>query len=194
MIEGVNADTITLYDSTRAEAGPTGGVAISGITNADPGVVTTSTPHGFTQGQSVNLAGIVGPDSLNTLTAVRNPTVTTFELPVDTTDTAAYPIYISGGTATPVGASGYFDFGKFTMNSGPNTGFSREIKSYVPGQFVLQLPFPYPVTPGENYTAVAGCGKSLIEDCKNKFNNVVNFRGFPYLPGTDRIVQIGRRT
>jgi uncharacterized phage protein (TIGR02218 family) len=193
-IEGVNPDQLTLYDSNRFEPGPTGGVAITGITNANPGVVTTLTAHGFIVGESVNISGVIGPDSLNALTTVRNPTATTFELPVDTTDLAAYPAYTGGGTVTPVGAdSGYFDFGLLTMNSGLNAGFSREIKSYVPGQFVLQIAFPYLTVPGDLYTAVAGCDKSL-ETCKTKFNNVVNFRGFPYIPGTDRIVQIGRRT
>jgi hypothetical protein len=71
-IEGVNADGVTLYDSARAEAGPTGGVAITNITHANPGRVTVADVSGFSNGQPVQLSGIVGPEDLNTVTFVRN--------------------------------------------------------------------------------------------------------------------------
>lgn len=192
-ITGVHDDGLTLYDTASNEDGPSGGVVITGITNANPGVVTTATAHGFTEGQAITLADIVGPSSLNAVTIVRNPGTTTFELGVDTSDTADYPAYVSGGTATPLGGdAGYFDDGVLTFTSGANDGFSREIKGYVPGQFSLQLKFPYAVEVGDTYTATPGCDKSL-ETCRDRFNNVVNMRAFPYLPGTDKIVQVGRR-
>lgn len=90
-----------------------------------------------------------------------------------------------------VQASGYFDYGKVTFTSGLNNGLSMEVKSYVVGVLTLQLEMPNAIAPGDTYTVHAGCAKRLIEDCKNRFNNVVNFRGEPYLPGQDQIVRTG---
>lgn len=193
-VTGVSADGLTIFDTASNEAGPSGGVAITNVTNANPAVVTTAVAHGFTEGQSITLADVVGPSSLNAVTIVRNPGTTTFEIGVDTSDTADYPAYVSGGTATPLGGdAGYFDDGVMTMTSGASSGFSREIKSYVPGQFSQQLPFPFGVEVGDTYSATPGCSKDLFTGCRDKFDNVVNFRGFPYLPGTDKIVQVGRK-
>lgn len=192
-ITRVNADGLTLYDTSRSEPGPTGGFTVTGITNANPGVVTTSAAHGFVEGEAVSIYGVVGPTSLNTVTIVRSPGTTTFQLGVDTSNTTDYPAYVSGGTVTPLGGdAGYFDDGVITMTSGLNSGLSREVKSYVTGQWTLQYPFPYAVAVSDTYSMVAGCDKSL-ETCRDTFDNIVNFRGFPYLPGTDKIVQVGRR-
>jgi hypothetical protein len=190
-VDSVNADRLTLYDAARTEAGPTGGVAITHITNANPAAVTTGTAHGFTEGEVITIAGVVGPTSLNVTTVAHNPSGTTFTLNVDTTDTGDYPPYVSGGTATPFGDSGFFTGGVMTMTSGLNTGLAMEVKAYVPGQITLQLPFPYTVAPGDTYSMTAGCDKSL-ETCRDRFFNVNNMRGFPYIPGVDKITQVAR--
>jgi len=39
---------------------------------------------------------------------------------------------------------------------------------------------------GDTYTAKPGCDKSA-EICKTKFDNFINFGGFPDVPGQDRI-------
>lgn len=193
VIEGVNPDGVTLYDSARTETGPTGGIAITGITNANPGVVTMASAGTFFNGQAVTLSGIVGPDALNQTTVIRNLSGSTFDLGIDTSDTLVYPAYVSGGLVTPMGEeSGYFDHGKITFTSGLNSGLSMDIKSSLPGQITLFLPMPNAVQVGDAYTIVAGCDKS-IETCKATFDNVVNFGGFPYLPGIDKIVQVGRQ-
>jgi uncharacterized protein (TIGR02217 family) len=70
---------------------------ISGITKANPGVVTTSTSHGFTTGQSIYLSGIVGMTQLNGSTVtITNVDATHFSIGVNTT---SYSTYSSGGTA-----------------------------------------------------------------------------------------------
>ncbi len=43
---------------------------------------------------------------------------------------------------------------------------------------------------GDGGTAVAGCRKTLAT-CKSKFGNVVNFRGFPHIPGVDVVTRYG---
>lgn len=194
-LTGVNPNGFTLYDSTLTQPGPTGGVDITGVTNANPGVVTLADASSFANGQVVTLSGIVGPALLNATTIIRNINVgaNTFELGIDTSDTSIYPAYVSGGTVTPLGdTSGYFDFGVITMTSGVNSGLSMEVKSYVPGQVTLLLPFGFgPCSIGDSYTMHAGCDK-LPATCKDRFNNLVNYRGFPFLPGNDALVQVGR--
>lgn len=192
-IESVSDDQLTLFDSARTEPGPVvSGVAITGIVNANPGKVTTATPLGLPDFSTVTMSGIVGPDALNTTTVIRNPTDAGFDLSIDTSDIAAYPPYVSGGTVTPLGGdSGYFDFGTCEITSGPNNGLIRPIKSYIPGQWTLQELFPYPLLGTETYTLVAGCNKTF-STCKGKFANRDNFGGFQFVPGQDKVIQVAQ--
>lgn len=84
----------------------------------------------------------------------------------------------------------YFNFGLLTWTSGNNNGLSMEVQDFVQstGQFTLFQPMPFTVQVGDQYSVYAGCDK-LLSTCKNKFNNVVNFRGEPYIPGPDTIIQ-----
>jgi hypothetical protein len=93
--------------------------------------------------------------------------------------------------AARIEAAGYFDYGLITMTSGDSSGYSMEIKSYTPGTFVLQQPLPFGVSAGDTYSARAGCDKTKAT-CKNTFNNLVNFRGFPDLPGMDKVLAYGK--
>ena len=54
-------------------------------------------------------------------------------------------------------------------------------------RFVLQQNMVNTIDAGDGYSVVAGCDKTLAT-CKTKFNNVVNFRGYPYIPGVDKLV------
>jgi uncharacterized phage protein (TIGR02218 family) len=81
----------------------------------------------------------------------------------------------------------YFDYGLVTFTGGLNAGISMEVKTYTVGAVLLQLQMPYSVQVGDSFSIVAGCAKRIIEDCKTKFDNVVNFRGEPYFPGTDEL-------
>lgn len=79
----------------------------------------------------------------------------------------------------------HFTGGKVTFLTGANTGLSMEVKASVPGSITLQQGMPHPVVPGDLFAVYAGCMKRLDQDCKAKFNNVLNFQGFPHLPGDD---------
>lgn len=73
---------------------------ITGITQADPGVVT-ATSHGFNNGDIVYIDGVVGMTELNGLEfEVANKTANTFEL--KGVDTSAYTAWSSGGTVNQV--------------------------------------------------------------------------------------------
>lgn len=80
--------------------------AITGITQATNAVVTC-VAHGYTTGQRVLFAGIVGMTQLNAYTAtVTNLTANTFSIDVDTTKFTAWS---SGGTSALVTAGDYPD-------------------------------------------------------------------------------------
>lgn len=78
------------------------GKTITGVTQANPGVVT-SAGHGFANGDEVLISGIAGMTQLNGNTyRVANVTANTFELQTTAgvnVDTSAYGAYVSGGTA-----------------------------------------------------------------------------------------------
>lgn len=78
-------------------------------------------------------------------------------------------------------AAGYFDLGTVTFTGGPNAGVTRTVKFYSPGVFKLSYPLPSIPNLGDGFTAYPGCDK-LQATCQNKFNNLANFRGFPYVP------------
>jgi uncharacterized phage protein (TIGR02218 family) len=85
-------------------------------------------------------------------------------------------------------AADYFGDGLITWLTGPNTGISQKVKTHATGGvFTLALPMPTAIAIGNTFTAVAGCRKRLTEDCKTKFNNVLNFQGEPHRPGIDEL-------
>lgn len=89
-------------------------------------------------------------------------------------------------SATLTQASGYFELGKIDFTSGVNNGVERNIKaySYISGtsqQFVLNYPLLNLPSIGDTFNIYAGCDKTK-NTCNTKFNNLVNFRGFPFIP------------
>jgi len=63
-----------------------------------------------------------------------------------------------------------------------------EVKtSTAAGVITLQQAMPFATVIGDTYSMSAGCAKTL-DTCRVKFNNVVNFRGFPHVPGMDKMV------
>jgi uncharacterized phage protein (TIGR02218 family) len=86
-------------------------------------------------------------------------------------------------------ASGLYNFGKITFTSGANNGLSMEVKEFVSGgKITLVLPMSYNIAIGDGYIMVQGCDKT-ITTCANQYNNVVNFRGEPHVPGLDSMLE-----
>ena len=81
---------------------------ITGITQANPGVVTTSSAHGYSNGDHVYITSVAGMTEVNSSTVpyeVANVTSTTFELnDVDgnNIDTTGYTAYSSGGVSNRI--------------------------------------------------------------------------------------------
>jgi len=83
---------------------------------------------------------------------------------------------------------GFFALGSVTFLSGVNDGVTVLVKEFSNSQFYFALPLRVAPAVGDAYSAVAGCDK-LHTTCKTRFNNIVNFRGEPYVPGTDKLLE-----
>ena len=102
--------------------------AISSISKANPGVVTTSAAHGFAAGDRVVMKNVKGMTQVNgKVYTVGNTTSTTFQIKDDNNnnlDTSGYTTYVSGGTAAllltdiSVDAFRAADVGKFILANG----------------------------------------------------------------------------
>jgi uncharacterized phage protein (TIGR02218 family) len=94
------------------------------------------------------------------------------------------------GSATPTAPApaGWFDDGILTFTSGVLNGVSIEIKSWDGTTLSLFLPLGQ-VLPAasDTFTIEPGCNHTIY-DCNNKYNNTVNFRGEPFIPGMDAIL------
>lgn len=92
----------------------------------------------------------------------------------------------------------YFGEGIVTWLTGNNAGVGLKVRNFSGGVFVLVLPAVLNIQVGDTLSAVAGCRKRHevtldnpggVSDCKNKFNNVVNFQGEPHRPTTDELTK-----
>jgi uncharacterized phage protein (TIGR02218 family) len=85
-----------------------------------------------------------------------------------------------------------FSAGLLTFTTGANAGLAVEVKRHrVDGGGVLielWQAMPEPLAAGDAFTVTAGCDKRF-DTCRNRFDNVVNFRGFPHIPGNDFITR-----
>jgi uncharacterized phage protein (TIGR02218 family) len=84
--------------------------------------------------------------------------------------------------------TGYFDNGVIEFISGKNKGHKMEIKQHAGGTFILSLNLPYSLVISDKFNIIAGCNKQFTTCCE-KFNNAVNFRGEPHLPGIDTLLK-----
>ncbi|MGE0108243.1 MAG: DUF2163 domain-containing protein [Bdellovibrionales bacterium] len=89
--------------------------------------------------------------------------------------------------ATRTEEDGYWKGGLLTWTSGANKGRKMEIRSFASGAFTLFLPMPSEIAVGDTYIAQPGCDKTF-ETCCSRYNNGINFRGEPYVPGTDAVL------
>ncbi len=86
-------------------------------------------------------------------------------------------------------AEGWFDRGRLVVVSGEGAGLAgvirRDLKQ--PGgsrKIELWEALRADILPGDIIRLEAGCDKTP-EHCRLKFNNMLNFRGFPTIPGED---------
>jgi uncharacterized phage protein (TIGR02218 family) len=76
--------------------------------------------------------------------------------------------------------------GKVVFTTGANAGIQIESRGYDGGSQTLELfvPPPFALAVGDAFQVHPSCNK-LFPTCKTVWNNGVNFRGEPHLPGRD---------
>lgn len=77
-------------------------------------------------------------------------------------------------------ADGYFDGGALVFLDGDGVTHFRGIIGHV-GSTITLTNAINGLIDGDNIDLIAGCGHNL-SDCENKFNNLLNYGGFPYSP------------
>jgi uncharacterized phage protein (TIGR02218 family) len=86
----------------------------------------------------------------------------------------------------------WFTAGRLLWQSGANAGLAVEVKRHQAsgGEVVFELwqAMPEPLETGNSFVVTAGCDKRF-DTCRNRFNNVLNFRGFPHIPGNDFVTR-----
>lgn len=92
---------------------------------------------------------------------------------------------------------GWFARGRLQVLSGAAQGLSGLIKSDRIGvagrEIALWDALRAPVVAGDLVRLEAGCDKRM-ETCRLKFNNLLNFQGFPDIPGEDWIMNVPKQT
>lgn len=83
-------------------------------------------------------------------------------------------------------SDGWFNQGVIKFTSGRNAGLSRTVKEHKGGRLSFALRLPFPPQSGDVFKIYPGCDKRQ-ETCGKKFDNIVHFRGFPYIPAADTI-------
>lgn len=89
-------------------------------------------------------------------------------------------------------AADYFAGGTIAWTSGQNVGLrASEIKAFGAGGVVeIYETFYYMPQVGDTYEMYPGCRKRL-QDCRDKWNNVINFGGFSNIPTSSQYGQVG---
>jgi uncharacterized phage protein (TIGR02218 family) len=84
--------------------------------------------------------------------------------------------------------SGLFDAGTLAFTSGANAGRRCEVLRHVRDadgdHLELWQAMTEAIASGNSFTVSAGCDKRF-ETCRGRFDNIINFRGFPHMPGND---------
>ncbi|MZR14039.1 DUF2163 domain-containing protein [Maritimibacter sp. DP07] len=87
----------------------------------------------------------------------------------------------------------WFAKGRLRVLDGEAAGLTGVIKNDAPGaagrHVELWQALRAPLAPGDRVRIEAGCDKRL-ETCRDRFANIVNFRGFPHVPGEDRLLSV----
>lgn len=85
-------------------------------------------------------------------------------------------------------SNNWFDFGKFRWLTGENKNVTGRIRLTEKSDNDTVIHFtemqPLLISVGDRISLTVGCDKNA-NTCKDKFNNLLNFRGFPHMPGDD---------
>lgn len=92
--------------------------------------------------------------------------------------------------------SGHFKHGLLIWQTGENSVRSMEVKRHTAlgdgtAEIELWRSMPSPIASGDRFSVTPGCDKTFAT-CRTKFGNILNFRGFPHIPGNAYVVAVPR--
>ncbi|MBF0562135.1 MAG: DUF2163 domain-containing protein [Alphaproteobacteria bacterium] len=93
---------------------------------------------------------------------------------------------VSGDQGPP--AAGYYAGGVVTFTSGANFGIPMEVKDSNGATLTTFLSMPRPLAVGDTFSIYPGCDKTAAT-CQDTYNNIINFRGEPFVPGIDAAME-----
>lgn len=103
------------------------------------------------------------------------------------TAVASRSVFTAAGTPN-ASTDDYYGEGIVTWVTGLNAGLQQKVRTQsTSAVFTLILPMRQDIGVGDTFTVIAGCRGRLQEDCRDKFDNVLNFQGEPHLPGVDAL-------
>ena len=82
------------------------------------------------------------------------------------------------------GPIGWFDTGALQFTTGVMAGLKRTIKRWDGTRITMLNPLPVTPAAGDTFTVWPGCARTR-ETCATKFNNVINFKGHPFVPAPE---------
>ena len=91
-------------------------------------------------------------------------------------------ILLASGTLTGSFSNGRFDFGRFTVTDGVNSGHVRTIRAHTGDLLFLSHPLPVNSLASFAASIFPGCRKRRITDCVSLYDNAENFVGFEWIP------------
>ncbi len=97
----------------------------------------------------------------------------------------------TGATAGVLAPDEEFLGGQVIWISGSNSGTAMEIRSWDSATRTIKLwkKMELAIAPGDIFDIRPGCQKRLLLDCRDRFDNVDNFRAEPHIPGTDQLTK-----
>lgn len=103
--------------------------------------------------------------------------------------TSAYEFAITGSDIET--ETDHYGEGSLTWLTGSNAGTpAAKIKSHEYGVIVLSEAAVFEIAEGDTFEIVAGCRKRWEEDCKGKFDNILNFGGEKDKPTRDSLAAL----
>ncbi len=99
-----------------------------------------------------------------------------------------FTVQVSGANSF---TTGWFSYGKALWLTGQRLNLSDAVTAHAKAAGTVSLSFSEPVGDwvniGDQMTLYAGCDRRF-STCADKFSNVLNFQGFPHIPGSDFIL------
>lgn len=97
-------------------------------------------------------------------------------------------LMIGSTTPTTPAPPGWFSQGLLTWLTGANAGFSMEIATWDGTSIELFENMQNVIAPSDTFTLSPGCNLTIGPNGCGRFNNIVNFRGEPFIPGPDQLM------